>query len=431
MRILIVNYAYFELGGPERYLFNIESLLRSQNHEVIPFSIQFSKNKPSPFAHYFAPPIGTTDSWSYSEIPRQPAALARMVGRSFYSFEVKHAIRRLIDDTQPDVAYVMHYLKKLSPSIIVALKESHIPIVVRLSDFLMLCPQAHMLRSGTICELCESGRLHHSIFHRCVKNSLLASCIFYFSTRLHKFMGLFNYIDRFVCPSRFLQAKMIGAGWPAEKTVHINTPYVCDQALVASPVSGRYFLYCGKIGPMKGVDVLVKAYKIFTDRCPSPVNLVIAGRSEDGELERIKHTVANLNLKRVLFLESQEKQTVLSLMQGAIATVVPSVWFENLPNVLIESLSVGTPVIASNLGSLPESITDGQNGCLFPPKDVTQLSQCLLFLATDEHSRNLMGKKAKQSAEILFSPEQHLRKLISLFEEVIARAQNKSSLAQK
>lgn len=77
MRVLLINYRYFGSGGPERYLFNLKSLLESHGHVTIPFSIRYTQNEPSEYAEYFVSPLAKDDeiffrdqTWTFSTILR-------------------------------------------------------------------------------------------------------------------------------------------------------------------------------------------------------------------------------------------------------------------------------------------------------------------------------------------------------------------------
>jgi len=71
MKIALVNYRYFISGGPERYLFNIKELLKSQGHEVIPFSVQHKKNVATEYEPFFLSPIGKGDEIYFSDYKKK------------------------------------------------------------------------------------------------------------------------------------------------------------------------------------------------------------------------------------------------------------------------------------------------------------------------------------------------------------------------
>src|SRR5258708_16893475 len=175
MKVLIANHRYFVSSGPERYMFNIIDRLERAGHQVMPFSVRYAQNAETPYAKYFVPSLGNADQVYFDEHRSSLAALPRTLGRLFYSAEVERAVARMAEDTQPDVAYVLYYLRKLSPAILVGLKKRKIPIVARLSDYGMFCAEHHCLRDNHPCTLCLDGSVLHSVRHKCVKDSRLLS----------------------------------------------------------------------------------------------------------------------------------------------------------------------------------------------------------------------------------------------------------------
>ena len=93
MRILLVNYRYFISGGPEKYMFNIKTMLENQGHEVIPFSIHSNKNVATEYSKYFVEPIGGRDAIYFEEVKKTPRSIWQMLTRSIYSKEVEKAIQ--------------------------------------------------------------------------------------------------------------------------------------------------------------------------------------------------------------------------------------------------------------------------------------------------------------------------------------------------
>lgn len=124
MKIMIVNYRYFISGGPEKYMFNIKKLFESHGHEVIPFSIKSNKNLETEYSKYFVEPIGNHDTIYYDEYKKTPKVVWQMLTRSIYSFEVEQAIKKEIDETKPDIVYIIHFVNKLSPSVIRGAKKN-------------------------------------------------------------------------------------------------------------------------------------------------------------------------------------------------------------------------------------------------------------------------------------------------------------------
>ena len=104
-----------------------------------------------------------------------------------------------------------------------------------------------------------------------------------------------------------------------------------------------------------------------------------------------------------------------SLISSAKAVIIPSRWPENMPFTLLESLSMGTPVIAARVGGLPEVIKDGENGFLFESENVDDLVAKINLL--DQLPLGISQKAIASVSEL--SLENHLKKLLNIYQEVL------------
>ncbi len=421
MKILLTNYRYFISGGPERYLFNVQKELEGHGHKVIPFSIDYAKNRATPYSNYFVSPIGGRDQVYFDQHGKSPATVWKTLSRLFYSREVEKAVCKVADKEQPQVVYILHYLRKLSPSLLVGLKKKGIPIVVRLSDYAMLCPQAHCLRNGSPCILCAQGNLLPSVKYRCLKGSLPATLINMAATWYHRQRKYFDLIDRFVCTNEFMYQMMVEAGYPENRLVCI--PTFTDIELF-NPVTeykkSDYIAYSGRITRLKGVHILLQAYALLQKKRKNSIRLKIAGTGEADYLEQCHRIVEQYNLTaKVDFVGEVTTDQLPLFISQALFSVVPSLWYENLPNALIESLACGTPVLASDIGSLSTCIDEGRNGFLFAPDSSEDLAGKMAFCLDDATLLQDMAGNARVESENRYAPDKHLARLMKVFQDVL------------
>ena len=358
MRILLVNYRYFISGGPEKYMFNIKKMLEDNGHEVVPFSIHSTKNVETPYSRYFVEPIGSRDAVYFNEVKKTPKSIWQMVTRSVYSLEVKKAIQREIRDVKPDLVYIIHFVNKLSPSVITGAKAMGVPVVLRLSDYFLLCPRFDFMYQKKVCEECLTRGYGACVRKSCVQGSKAASLIRVFSMKVHKLLRVYDKVDAFVTPSEFLRKKLIDNGFPAQKIVCIPT-FTASKSAVGEPQVGTYGLYFGRVTEEKGVETAVRAYEQMPDK-----QLKIMGDDTTEEGARLKAYVKDKGLKNIEFLGFKGGADLEEVVKGARFTLIPSIWYDNLPNTALESFQYSKPVIASNIGSLPELVIDGVNGYL-------------------------------------------------------------------
>ena len=399
MKILLVNYRYFVSGGPEKYMFNVKRALEEQGHEIIPFSVHSNKNVETEYSSYFVEPIGGRDLVYFEDYKKIPKTILKMITRSVYSLEVKKAIQKEIRDVKPDLVYIIHFVNKLSPSVITGAKEMGVPVVLRLSDFFLLCPRFDFLSGTSICEDCLSKGYGSCIKKRCVKGSLAASLIRVFGMKVHQLMNVYKDVDAFVTPSLFLKEKLAANGFDRNKIHHIPT-FTTSVTEETRQTVGNYGLYFGRIEVEKGVDTVVRAYELLKDH-----KAVIMGDDTSEEGERLKKYVKDKGLTNII--------------RNARFVMIPSIWYDNLPNTALESFNKEKPVIASNLGSLPELVNDGENGFLIDPYKPEELAEAVKKLDDDELVLK-MGKCSKDILKKRFSKEAHLKALVELFESVEA-----------
>ena len=414
MRVLIVNYRYFISGGPEKYMFNIKKILEEKGHEVIPFSIHSNKNVETDYSKYFVEPIGSRDATYFDEVKKTPKAIFQMLSRSIYSFGVKKALKKEIKETNPDIVYIIHFVNKLSPSVIKAAKEMNVPVVLRLSDYFLLCPRFDFLRNKKICEECLTKGYSSCIKNKCVKGSLFASLVRVFSMKFHNLIKIYDNVDAFVTPSNFLKEKLSKNGFEKEKINHIPTFTTSVKDTTKNEV-GKYGLYFGRIAEEKGVETLVKAYEKMPE-----LFLKIMGDDTTEEALKLKEYIKEKNINNIEFLGFKQGKELEEIIQKSKYVFIPSIWYDNLPNTALEAFQYYKPVIASNIGSLPELVEDGYNGFLFEPSNVDDLINAINKLEGSKIIKE-MGDNSHKKLLKDFSSNEHYTKLLKLFNQILSK----------
>ena len=103
------------------------------------------------------------------------------------------------------------------------------------------------------------------------------------------------------------------------------------------------------------------------------------------------------------------------LLENCLCVACPSIWFDNMPNSIIEAFAYAKPVIASNIGSIKEMVIEGYNGFLFEPKSINQIAKCIMMILEDKEKMIKMGKNARSFCEEKYSPAKHLEALYDVF----------------
>ncbi|MEM9169553.1 MAG: glycosyltransferase family 4 protein [Pseudomonadota bacterium] len=431
MKVLIANYRYFVSSGPERYLFNITRQLERRGHEVAPFSVRYARNLDTPYAKYFVSSIGADDEVYFEEHKKTPSMVAKGVARLFYSPEVEASVTRLARDFRPDVAYILYFMRKMSPSLLAGLHKQGVPIVMRISDYGVFCAEHHALRDGKPCTLCVNGNFLHAVRHRCVKGSLPISALDAAANYFHRARGYFDLVDAFVATNTFMKDMMIDAGYDARK-IHVIPTFTDIERFTPPPADAprTYFLYAGRLDPPKGVETLIRAARRLKDRLgdKAPTIKLAGAAHTGGYAEGLQALAADLDVAdRVDFIGYIEPDDLPALYRGAIAYVSPALWFENLPNTLIESMACATPPVVSDIGSLRASVENGVDGLTFAPGDDEALAGRLFALLDDAALHARLSQGALRRAREVYAPGPHMERLSPLLEGLARKSRGSAT----
>ena len=175
----------------------------------------------------------------------------------------------------------------------------------------------------------------------------------------------------------------------------INDRGILEQTKSKYHITGDFILFVSTIEPRKNLPTLLKAYRQLLDSYKSDVKLAVVGRR--GWLSEEVFTLVNeLRLTNdVLFLGLVPVEDLLYLYNTAQLLVQPS-FYEGFGLAPLEALACGTPVVVSNISSLPEVVGDA--GLLVDPEDVSELTVAIWRILTDEALRtDLIAKGFKRA----------------------------------
>ena len=340
MKILLANKFYYRRGGDCIYVLNLEKMLKAHGHEVAVFAMDYPENLDTPWKKYF---------------PKNMSKLMAFT-RPFGSHEVKSTFKKLLDDFKPDVVHLNNVHTQLSPVMAELAHQRGIKVVWTLHDYKLLCPRYDCLKNGnTICETCFNGDKKACLDNKCMKGSKLASFIGFKEAVTWNRERLEACTDVFICPSQFMADKMVQGGFSkskmqtlcnfidVEKCKFSSTDGTDDVELL--PKKEDYYCFIGRLSHEKGAKTLIEAANQL------PYKLVIIG---GGPLMDELKSVAHTNIEFVGFKQWDD---IKQLVGKARFSVIPSEWYENNPLSVIEAQCLGTPVLGSHIGGIPE-LTD-------------------------------------------------------------------------
>ena len=386
MKILEVNNYYYNRGGSENVFLQTCDLLGKNGHNVVVFSTDNSRNISSSRSAYFTPDIDF-NKFSFKNILH-----------FFYNFRAVRDLKKLIEKEKPDIAHLHNIYHHLSPAIIRTLKKNNIPVVMTLHDYKIVCPNYRLFSQNKLCQDCNGGKYYNCFLKKCVKNSyaksFLASCEAY----LHSMIGSYEKVDLFIAPSKFMRNVCVQFGVPAEKIKVIYNPFEAVKNTGVSTINKLdALLYFGRLSDEKGIAVLLLALRALSN-----TRLKIVGEGDARpELEKLAREYGIS--ERVEFCGAKYGNDLQTEINMARAIIMPSALPENMPLALLESMSAGKVVIASNSGGFTEMIQDGVNGLLFNTNDAEDLVRAIKRL--DGCDLEKMGEIAKNKAEAIMAED--------------------------
>lgn len=414
MRILLAHKYFYRGGGTATYLFALIEELERRGHEWVPFTVGYDQTEVNNYQEYFVSPPLAANETHYRDMKLSPLAMLKLLGRATYSFEARKKALRLIDAAKPDIAYIHNIYNYMSPSVIHACRKRRLPIVMRIPDYNLMCAELHFLRDGQVCTECLEGGYKQALRHRCLKGSAAATAARVASMYVHKWLHIYDNVDLFIAPSAFMREMLIRAGYDADRIVHLRSFYPGQVKTDENVPEDDYVLYFGRVAPEKGIDTLIRAMGTIE----TEVRLIIAGADVDGTQGKLEHLAEDLQLDNVQFVGFQGRQALAELIERCLFTVVPSRWYDNCPMAILESFAHNKPVVGSNIGGIPEQITDGC-GLLFEPDDPDDLAKQIQLLLDRPELRRQMGRAAGERVAKEYSPQLHCDRLLRLFQDLI------------
>ncbi len=397
--ILNVSQNYHVRGGSDRYFFTLAELLRKHGHRVVPFTAASPNNEPSEWENYF--PRGADFE--------QPGAGDLL--RFLYSHDAVKSIRRLLKDTDINLAHFHIYYGKLTASILEVLKRDGIPLIQTLHEYKLTCPVYSHLSNDQICEACEGKHFWRALPKRCNRGSLARTALSVTESYVSKMLGAVKKFDHFISVSHFLRKKMISHGMPEDKisTVH-NFVDVSD--ITPNFSEGDYILYFGRVHRSKGILTLIEAAVPLTD-----VPIYIVG---DGEaMSEVQQIIEQNGCKHIHLLGFKQGDELRELIRNSICTVLPSEWYENCPMSVLESYAYGKPVIGADIGGIPELIVDSVDGFLVPSGEPETLRDRLLWMFAHKDDAAEMGRIGRYKMETEFNADIHYERIMNVYQQFL------------
>jgi glycosyltransferase involved in cell wall biosynthesis len=218
-----------------------------------------------------------------------------------------------------------------------------------------------------------------------------------------------NRIDRYIALTRFAEQKFGQFRIPGEK-IRVKPNFAHDQGCGTG--QGGFALFVGRLSPEKGLQTILAADSLGD--LPLPVHIAGDGPLL-GEIER----ACDRPGARLSYLGRLSRSQVVEQMKRATVLLVPSLWYEGFPMVIVEALSFGLPIIASRIGGLLEMVEHGQSGLLCDPGDPRALAEAIRTFVSNTSSIDAMRQASREKFDSYYTEQKNYEALIEIYRELL------------
>lgn len=392
MKILLAHNFYgSEAPSGENAVFEAErELLRARGHQVIEFTRRSDDIRGRGVAGLLQGALAT---------PWNPFSAG--------------ALRRLIVQERPDVVHAHNTFPLISPSIFSAAHALGMPTVLTLHNYRSFCAAGIPLRNNLPCVECLDRRsVLPALRYGCYRGSRVATLPLAAMIGLHRCLGTWRRcVDAFIALTAFQRNKLVAAGLPAAR-VHVKPHfYPAPPPPLPWPEREHKVVYIGRLGPEKGLKVLVEAWRLWGAAAPT---LEIVG--EGPERSALEEAIAAAGLGgRIALLGQLSFAAAQERLARARFLVLPSLCFEGFPMAIREAFALGVPVAGSNLGSIPCIVEPGRTGVLFNPGDEHDLLRAVREVWGKAAGLERMSLAARVEFEAKYTADTNYASLMKIY----------------
>jgi glycosyltransferase involved in cell wall biosynthesis len=292
---------------------------------------------------------------------------------NFEKKEVQNEFSKLLYEFAPDMVH-FHNIYSLCLKIIDECHYMKIPTLMTLHDYWFICFKNILItdersvcnKKSINCHFCEEIYFNND------------GDIKTLSERNRIFMQHLNLIDLVISPSHYLIKRFVDCGLLSSKAIVINNGIdVSRFKYIKKSVSKKIrFGYIGQIIEHKGIEELLFSFSLLPKEERKRVSLLIVGSGEKVFVDHYQKLTKELKLIDLVTFAGKVANThIPKLLSNIDFLIVPSVWPENSPVTIMEAFASGTPVLASDIGGIPELVKHGINGYLHKHDESKSLSE--------------------------------------------------------
>jgi glycosyltransferase involved in cell wall biosynthesis len=400
MKILQVNNRYEHRGGADIVFIEEGSKLLELGNEIARIFISTpntikSKSKFNYIVHYY---FNQNDN-VFKRILKFPLFF-------FNPFAFKKTLNA-IKEFRPDIIHYHLYKGELTWGVVLAGRICGVKLVLTSHDYGLVDPHNLLLDGRSKISLKTLISPFWSVIDKSNRNSYILSFLSYIEYKLERFfINPNNHFGFIICVSQFQKMIYFNSRLSIKNNIEIISNYSRLESINNHHSNQNYYLYVGRISNEKGIIELIDVFSKLNN-----YKLKIVGGNRSVKQEEFNN---------IEWLGKLQGIELANLMQNAKFVIVPSICHENNSLTILESLSLGTPVISSDYGGSPEMVINHKTGYTFSHNIVGDFNKKIR--ASGELSDLEYNKISKNSKEFYFSNysrEIHFKKLLSLYKNII------------
>lgn len=411
--ILSINFSLEIHGGADRFFTELNSLMLDKGERVV--TITYRPDNPiydtrPNYGHYFI---------NKQKYVQGLWKKIKSSGTMFFAPDIIRDLETIILKEKPAIAHIHNIYHRISFHIIDVLNKHGIKIIWWLHDFKWICPNHLLFTKGHLCKKCMHKNYFNAVRYRCQNNSLLQSILVCFFAYYISSKRYAHRIDHFFAPSQSTYSIFKEFDFPISNvSVLPHFSYGTSGISITGPASEMtsppYALYVGRIEKNKGIFPLIQVF----GKSGKPLIIVGAGNYS----EEMKKYCAKNGFVNIAFKGYVPPEKLNDYYQGSLFTVLPSLWYEVFGLSIVESFNYAKPVVASDIGSVPEIIEDGKTGLLYRADDEEDLCKKVNWMFANQEKARMMGLNGKRSLSSKYSCDSYWEKLQKLHALLTAKS---------
>lgn len=380
MNVLFVgfNFPPKKIGGVSIYTNNLMDELSKRGHEVSYFFSEKQNFRIKPYLKIFE-----KKSIHYIQLINSPLSYPPNFNKTKNEISnpaIEYFFQKTLKICRPDVTHFQDFFG-MSSNLITIAREYGSIVLTSLQNYYPICPSFNLFdrRKNTICEkfICENCLVKDLFNNKSLNNA-------FFLKRRKSFSNAINnahlnlaiskkvkeiYVQKLnINPSKILINHL---GSRSSEFISFNNHWSNNKSLIT-------FIFLGRLVPKKGFPNLLEAFKLI-DQSKAKL-LVYADLSEDGWKKKAHKLEMKFNIE---FRDKYRYEELDKILHQADVGIVPPIWHDNAPQVVLEMFSAGLPIIGSNVGGIPDFVKHNVNGFLFQYDDVDDLKNKMLNFITN------------------------------------------------